>query len=129
MDIGFAAKPIGSFAPSGLERPDPVAARQAVPTELAPSQSVTAAADTGAARNDAPRRLPSDPVMHDVIIDPATREVIYRAVDSRSGAVLSQVPDQVQLQLAAYTQAVQRAVDKGKTWTEAEAQAELDVQI
>jgi hypothetical protein len=35
----------------------------------------------------------------------------------------------VQLQLAAYTQAVQRAVDKGKTWTEAEAQAELDVQI
>jgi hypothetical protein len=129
MDIGFAVKPTGSFAPSGAERPDPVPARQAVPTELAPSQSVTASADTAAARNELPRRLPGDPVTHDVIIDPATREVIYRAVDARSGTVVSQIPDQLQLQLAAYTQAVQRAVARGKTWTEAEAQVELDVQV
>jgi hypothetical protein len=123
MDIGFAAGPTGGFTPTGPVRPDPVPVRQAVPTDLASSQSVTASTDAAAARNDAARSS----VTHNVIsIDPATRELIYRTI-TRSGNVISQVPDPVQLQLAAYAQAVHRAVLQGRTWTEAQAQADLQV--
>jgi hypothetical protein len=130
MDVGSFIPSAGSVAPTGPVRPDPQNARQAVPTELPSSQSVVAAAAAAAARNDSARRVPSEPsVTHDVIIDPATREVIYRAVDVRSGQVIGQVPDEMQLQMAAYAQAIQRGLDHGKTLTEAEAQADLDVAV
>jgi hypothetical protein len=127
MDTGLTVRPIVGLPQTGHGTQDPSPARDAVATVLAPSQSVTQAADTAATRNEA-ARAPSEPsVSHDVIIDPATREVIYRTVDVRSGQVISQMPDQMQLQIAAYTRAVQRAMEHGRTMTEAEAKADLEV--
>jgi hypothetical protein len=119
VDIGAAVKPTGSFAPFSPVRPDPPATRQAVLTELPPSQSVGASAEIAAARNDA-ARAPSEPsVAHDSAIDPATREAIYRAVNARSGGTVSEVPDWVQGQLA-YTRGVRRPGEPGKQRAKAE---------
>jgi hypothetical protein len=126
MDIGSAVKPTGSPASFGPVRPDPVATRQAVPTELPSSQSVTAPTDSAAARNDS-ANVPSPPtVTHNVVIDPATRQVVYRVVDDKSGDVISQAPDQRQLQLA-YTEAVRRAVAQGQARTDAQGKADLAI--
>ena len=130
MDSGVTVKPMVGVALAGYVRPDPAAMREAVATDLAASQSVTAAAETTPSSREMARPLPVEPAFaHDVIIDPATREVIYRLVDVRSGQVVNQVPDQMQLQIAAYNQAVERAIAHGRTLTEAEAKADLDVAI
>jgi hypothetical protein len=128
MDTG-SIRQVGSAAATAYVRPEPIPVRQAVPTQLAPSQSVTATADASPTRNDAPHLAPAPTTAHNVFIDPATREVVYRVVNVPSGQVISQVPDPVELQLAAYTKAVQRAVDKGKTPTEAQVEAELNLQV
>jgi len=129
MDTGLIIRPTLSVAQASPGRPEPLLAGDAVRTDLLPSQAVKPAAATAAARNDRDAtRLPSEPsTTHDVIIDPATSEVIYRTVDVRSGQVISQMPSQMQLQIAAYTRAVQRALHQGKSLTEAQAQADLQV--
>jgi hypothetical protein len=129
MDSGLNLRPNLGVAQSGYGRPEPLPARDAVATVLAPSQSVSQAANAAAARNDKDAaRTPTEPsVSHDVVIDPATREIIYRMVDARSGQIISQVPDAMQLQIAAYTRAVQRGLEHGKTLTEAQAKADLEV--
>jgi hypothetical protein len=129
MDSGLAIRPVATPAQLALARVDPAPARQTVPTELAPSQSVTAAADAGA--RQAVRQAAQDErtTTRDIIIDPATREVVFRILDVRTRQVIGQVPGETQLRLAAYTRAVQRALAEGKTPTEAQAAAELDLQV
>jgi hypothetical protein len=130
MDTGLTVKPVGNVTANGSVRLEPSPLRQAVPTDLAPSQSVTAGTAPAPPRNDASRPASAPPAMsHDVVVDPATREIIYRVVNKFTGQVVSQVPDPVQLQLAAYARAVERAMNAGKSSTEAGAQADLDVQV
>jgi len=130
MDVGLTTRAPGTTALISETHPAPLPVRNAVPTELAPSQSVTAATDSAPARNDATHGADAGPqTTQDVVIDPQTHEVIYRVIDVASGQVVSQVPDQMAVQIAAYTQAVQRAVDKGESLTEAEAKADLDLQV
>jgi hypothetical protein len=106
MDSGLTIRPIGQVTQPGPARPDPLPAAHAVPTTLAPSQSVTAVADSAAARNDAehqpqyaekrPRRS------RQIVIDAATRDIIYRVINERSGQVVQQIPEEVILRLRAY---------------------------
>jgi FlaG protein len=102
--------------------PQPVVARpasppvvEAIPTDLSPAKSVTAA-NTAIATSNNGRNNPTN-YQNMVVIDPATREVVFRVVDSRSGQVVRQIPDQALLRMQAYT----RALDEGKTPTEAMA--------
>jgi uncharacterized FlaG/YvyC family protein len=129
MDSGLAIRPVATPAQLALARVDPAPARQTVSTELAPSQSVTAAADAGArqAAEQVARNAPT--TTRDIIIDSATREVVFRILDVRTRQVIGQVPGETQLRLAAYTRAVQRAIADGKTPTEAQIAAELDLQV
>jgi hypothetical protein len=103
MDTGLPIRPTGSAAQVSYVRPEP-AVRQAVPTDLGPAQSVTASAKASAARNESARS--SQPATaRDIVIDAASREVIFRVVDVRSGRVVRQVPDEALLRLKQYLRA------------------------
>jgi hypothetical protein len=98
MDTGLTLKPAASLAQSGDARPDPVA-RKAVATELAPAQTVTAASNATATP------AIDDSRVRQIILDPHSREVIYRAVDVRARRVVRQVPEEAMRRLRAYTRA------------------------
>jgi hypothetical protein len=98
MDTGLTLKPAANLAPASDLRPEQ-AARNAVATELAPSQTVTAA------RNAARTPAPDDSRVHEIILDPHSREMIYRIVDERSRRVVRQVPEEAKQRLRAYARA------------------------
>ena len=104
MDTGLAIRPTANATQAALVRPEPAPVRQAVATDLAPAQSVTATADSNAPRNDA-ARLVQDTQVRKIILDAQSREVIYQVLDQSSGRVVRQVPDEALLRLRAYTRA------------------------
>jgi len=91
MDASLAAPSTPNNAASSVLRPDSVPV-QTVPTELAPSQSVTAPTATVAARNDAARAPAAPTTTTSVIFDPAALEMVYREMDARTDQVVGQVP-------------------------------------
>ena len=119
MDTGLAVRPTSGATPTNIARPDPAPVRQAVATDLAAAQSVTAAANAEAARNDAQSAQESN--VHKIILDAHSREVIFQVVNEQSGRVVRQIPDEAMLRLRAYT----RAIAQGQTPNEA-AQADLE---
>jgi len=108
------AAPVADRVPSA-----PVA--QAVATDLSPTKAVTAAETALAARNQP--YSSSESFQRDVILDPATRDVILRVVDVRSRQVVRQVPDQALLRMHAYA----RALAQGKGTTDALNAANLEI--
>jgi hypothetical protein len=118
MDTGVTIRPnanvaVQSYAPATVASPDP-----ATTTDLPAAKAVTATSATTQTRNDTPATT------HEVLIDPATREVIYRVIDVRSRQVVRQVPDEALLRTRAYAQ----AIAKGDTPVQALNQADLDVE-
>lgn len=111
MDTGLTIRPITGQTSTDLTRTAPVQVQQAVATELAPSLSVSAAATASDTRQETGQQLNQNPLSHELLIDPAAREVIYRVVDVSSGITVRQVPDEALLRLRAYT----RALDEAKT--------------
>ena len=91
----------------------PVAPAEPVATELPAAKTVTPVST----RNDLPATT------HEVIIDPQTREVIYRIIDVRSRQVIRQVPDEALLRVRAYA----RALANGEAPSKAQNQADLEV--
>jgi hypothetical protein len=109
-------EPIRTITPPGAvqqafaSRPEPAPVAQAVATELPSAKAVTAA-------NSAASMLPlglSDPYEYQVLVDPATHEVIYRTVDERSRQVVRQAPDEALLRMRAYA----RSLAQSQTTTE-----------
>jgi hypothetical protein len=91
-------------------RPASAPVQQAVKTELDPAQSVTAVTASDKLRNDVlSGRDPS--FSRQYVIDPQTREVIFRVMDTRTRQVIRQVPDQALLRMRAYA----KALAEGKT--------------
>jgi hypothetical protein len=99
-------EPIRTITPPGavqqafVSRPEPAAIAQAVATELPPAKAVTAVSPA------APALGLSDPYEYQVLVDPATHDVIYRTVDERSRQVVRQVPDQALLRMRAYARSL-----------------------
>jgi uncharacterized FlaG/YvyC family protein len=58
--------------------------------------------------SEMPALLAGASTERDVTIDPATREVVLRMIDSRSGEVVRQVPDQALLRIRAYANELRR---------------------
>lgn len=125
MDAGVTIKPPSSAVASDYVRPAAVAAQGAATTDLPNSQAVTPGASAGATQNSNPQ-LPAESsaayFTHDIILDPQTREVIYRVIDTRTQQVIQQVPDQALLRNRAYSKAMQN----GATPFEAQTQADLE---
>jgi uncharacterized FlaG/YvyC family protein len=118
MDTGLTIRPTGAAAQQSSVRPEPAPARQTVATELAPSQSVTASANSAAARNDEQKSAALQAqTTREIVLDPHSREVIFRVRDERSGRVVRQVPDEALLRLRAY----QRAIADGEAPLQAAA--------
>jgi hypothetical protein len=121
MDTGIAIKPTPVVIPQD-HAPGLAASLDPTATELPAAKTVTPAgaapnAAAPAARGDTPATT------HEVIIDPQTREVIYRILDVRSRQVVRQVPDEALLRVRAYA----AALAKGDSPSKAQSQADLEV--
>ena len=119
MDTGVTIRPSANVVPQGYA---PVANASLDPATTSPdlpaSKAVTASNATTETRNDTPSTA------HEVVIDPATREVIFRVIDVRSRQVVRQVPDEALLRARAYAQ----AIANGDHPMQALNQADLDVE-
>lgn len=91
MDANLAVPSATGTASTPVTRPDSVPV-QSVPTDLAPSQSVTAARQASSARNDAARAPSAPTTTTSVVFDPAVLEMIYREMDARTDQVVGQIP-------------------------------------
>jgi hypothetical protein len=119
MDTGLVVKAAVGAVHADYARPAPAPVQQAVPTDLSPGKSVTVASEVTAPRNDMPR--PQDTFTHDVLLDPQSREVVYRVIDVRSRQVVRQIPEEAFLRMRAYS----RAIASGQSPQEAQNHADL----
>jgi flagellar protein FlaG len=124
MDAGLTSRPVAGVAVTDYARPAAAANVGTAPTDLPAEQAVTPVSDPTPTRNDTPQPTGSDYDVRSVTIDPQTREVIYRVIDSRTKQVINQVPDQTLLRNRAYLQ----AIANGKTPVEADLQA-ADIEV
>jgi len=107
MDSGLTIRPIAGSAETAYVRLEPAAVRTAVATTLAPSKTVTAADDAArSAAHDPARNAAATNVQREFVLDPQSREVIYRVIDVRTGQVQRQVPDAALMRMRAYTRAM-----------------------
>jgi uncharacterized FlaG/YvyC family protein len=100
MSTDFSIKPVGVPVAPPMTAPVSEAAQNAVPTELPPSRSVTAAdAGTRASINS---NVVSASVSNQIIIDRDTASVVFQVVDNRTSQVVRQFPEQAVLRRRAY---------------------------
>jgi hypothetical protein len=104
MGADFSIKPVGAPVATPFIRPAPEAARDAVPTQLPASQSVTASSSSLAA-NLTPGYIPTDDVSHDAYVDPAAGEVVYQVIDKTTNLVVNQYPEATRVRARAYLRA------------------------
>jgi hypothetical protein len=104
MSTDFSIKPVGAPVATPIVKPAPEAVRTAVQTELPASQTVGA---TDSSLRPAPVNTPppNDEVAHQVVIDRAAAEIVYRVVDRTTNLVVSQFPDDSRLRARAYLRA------------------------
>lgn len=113
--------PSAGVAPLVPNRPAPAPVAEAVATDLAPEKTVSAVNTSLASRNDT--TTSSELYQRSVILDPATQELVFRTIDVRSRQVIRQTPEQAVLRMQAYA----RALDQGKSTTEALMLANLEI--
>src|SRR5215510_14758911 len=109
MDAGLTIRPsLGVTQTAAIARPAAVPAptQQTVTTDLPAAKTVTAAPTATPLRNDLKRAEES--VTRDVTLDPQTREVVYKGIDTRFRHVVRQVPSEALLRMRAYTHAIAR---------------------
>ena len=102
MDTGLAATR-ASATPSAIIRTEP-ALQTAVATELDAARSVTAATNSNAApAYDSALAPPPPPdTSLNIVLDPQSREVIFREILKQSGEVIAQMPGETMLKMRAY---------------------------
>jgi hypothetical protein len=108
MGADFSIKPVGASVATPFIQPAPEAARDAVPTQLPASQSVTAAGSAVNA-NLTPGYIPLDDVAHNVVVDSAAATIVYQVVNTATNQVVSQYPDESRLRARAYFRALDSA--------------------
>jgi hypothetical protein len=116
MDSGVTIRPAPALATQGYA-PSIAASSDSTATDLPAAKAVTPSTAITPPRNDAPTTT------HEVIIDPQTREVIYRVIDVSTRQVVRQVPDEALLRTRAYAQ----ALANGESPIQAINQADLEV--
>jgi hypothetical protein len=100
MSTDFSIKPVGAPVAPLIVQPTSDAADNAVGTELPASQSVTAADAGPGVRNDSPAA--SDVISHQAFFDRAAASIVYQVVNSDTGQVVDQFPDEAVLRRRAY---------------------------
>lgn len=120
MDAGITIRPVSGVVAADYARPSSVPLQQAVTTELDPSQAVTATRSVAPIRQDPiSAQNTQDTQARMNLIDPATRDVILRVIDTRTHLVIRQIPEQAQLRMRAYARALQRGESSTRAWQQA----------
>jgi len=117
MDTGIAVKPVTGVAVTDYARPAVAAGQTATPTDLPEAKAVNPSQESTPAQNHTPAPQTSGAayITHNFVIDPQSREVIYRVMDMRTRQVLWQVPDAALLRSRAYAQAQKNAATANET--------------
>ena len=111
MDSGLSVRRTSGGAPSAA-RATATPSRSVATTELSAAQTVTAAGGAERADNDTAHAPAPDPTrMGEVVLDPHSREVIYRAADIRARRVTRQMPEVAARRLQAYTRPAKLNID------------------
>ena len=125
MDAGSNIRPLASTAAVSPVRQETAPVQGAVRTDLPPTEAVSALADTEAARLDlsaaarraqeaktkAETKSQGDTIQRTLAEDRDTREMVFKATDTRTGQVVMQIPDEALLRLRAYVAAQQARRD------------------
>lgn len=129
MDSSFSIKPPPAVSQSRALR-DPVPVRSAVETELSGERTVTATNYNGdrdgQGKQDDPRQDSKDEsrpdhALQDLVADPDSRDVIYRARDVRS--LDREHPDDALMRLRAYRPSIAESVPASDDDPHADIQA------
>ena len=109
MSTDFSIRPVGGPVATPIAPPVSEAANSAVATELPASKSVAVADASAAARNDS--YAVNISISHQVILDQAAASIVYRVVDTKTDAVVTQFPDEAVLRRRAYFRALDLTKD------------------
>jgi len=113
MSTDFSVKPVGVPASTYVVRPQPEAAREAVSTQLPPSQSVTASEASQAVRSESVQ-IDRERLARHVEFDHDSAELVYKVVDQRTENVVVQVPDEARRRARAYFREMERVKEAGR---------------
>jgi uncharacterized FlaG/YvyC family protein len=113
MDIGGVKLAPAAAALPAANRVEPTqSGTRAVATELPRDQAVRATPETAAVRVElrddkareqvARERLLNDFIRNKATVDPRTREIVYQSVNTRTGEIVRQFPDEGMLRLRDY---------------------------
>jgi hypothetical protein len=111
MSTDFSIKPVGAPATIVVAQPVSEAASNAVQTTLPASQSVTVPDASSGASNDTPQQQ-SDFVSHQAFLDRAAGSIVYQEINSDTGQVVEQYPDDATLRRRAYFHALDMTKDQ-----------------
>jgi hypothetical protein len=116
MSGGIRSRPpVGAFSADAIRPAGSVTA--AAPTELPPAKTVSPTAAVVATGNDA---AGEHAAAHDPVLDPQTREVIYRALDARSSQAGSDASEEAMQRVRAYAQTFAKRKTRSPTQTDLE---------
>ena len=116
MDSGLTVRPAAVTAQAPGVGLDAAPVREAVRTDLAPAQSVTASAK--------PVEVRTNDTKSKIILDAHSREVIYQVLDVDSGRVVRQIPEEATLRLRAYVRALANGASANQAHHRADVEAE-----
>ena len=102
MEAGLSLARTG--APPAINVRHEPALQTAVATELDAARSVTAANNASAttAHDTALVASRREDTAQNIVLDPQSREVIFREISKQSGEVIDQIPGEVMLKMRAY---------------------------
>ena len=101
MSTDFSIRPVGAPAALPVAHPQSHAASAAIPTELPPGKSVTAADASAAAGNDLQNQNPLD-LAHQILHDLDALSVVYQLVNGNADEIVEQHPEEAALRRRAY---------------------------
>ncbi|GLH79639.1 hypothetical protein SSBR45G_45480 [Bradyrhizobium sp. SSBR45G] len=103
MSSDFSVRPVGTPVSAPIIQPSNQAVANAVPTDLPPSQTVTAADAGTPVRNDVQFNVANDlSVSHQAYYDRAAAALVFQVVNRKTDQVVNQYPDEAVLRRRAY---------------------------
>jgi hypothetical protein len=103
MSSDFSVRPVGTPAATPIVQPSSPTVSNAVPTDLPPSQTVTAADPGASVRNDVQAQTANqDYISHQAYYDRTAAAMVFQVVDRKTAQVVEQYPDEAVLRRRAY---------------------------
>ncbi len=118
MSTDYLIKPVGAPVAVVMTRAAPEAVREAVPTQLPPDKTVTAAPGVSHV-NISPanyQQVDGDRISKGVIIDRDAKEIVFVSVDKKTNQVINQYPEETRLRTRAYLRAMDVAKQDAKLY-------------